>query len=265
MHIVVAAELATPIDAEAAALAKDLGTTAYEERLKLVGGLPAVIISSAAAGPSLSLNDKMRARGHRSFAVPAEDVVPSDVMIAPKRFALEPDALVSADDPSLRLPYADVLGIFRAMHSTRTELHTETKEKKFSMGRALVTGGIVMSKTTTKGHTSVSNEREQLLYLFRASGQTPWCFWERGTNYGGLGKEMLPSSAQSFLALIGKLRQLAPQAVYDERLLTPRGAPNRPVRVGGGGDAVSSSSGGGVDLLAHVIALTIAEKRGLSF
>ena len=47
MYVVAILELATSVEAEAAALAADLGSTAYEQRLHLVAGLPAVVLTTA--------------------------------------------------------------------------------------------------------------------------------------------------------------------------------------------------------------------------
>ena len=62
MYLVAIAELATPREAEAAALAVDLGTTAYEERLNLLTGLPTVVLTTVDRAEALSLLAKIRAR-----------------------------------------------------------------------------------------------------------------------------------------------------------------------------------------------------------
>src|SRR6185436_643988 len=126
MHVVAILELATSIDAEAVALAADLGTTAYEERLKLAGGLPAIVLLSAEAAPARALLTKIRGRGHGALAIDAAEVVPSTEMIVVRRFAFEPDALV-LQGSGARMPYSDIVAIVRAVHRTRTETRTETR------------------------------------------------------------------------------------------------------------------------------------------
>ncbi len=258
MHVVALAELATPIEAEAAALAADLGTTAYEERLKLAAGLPAIVLTSAEAGPARNLLAKLRARRHGAVSCDASAVVPAGAMVPLRRFTFEPDALVAPDVPGARLPYGDILGIFRASHQTRTETRMEGTSKQFSAGRALLTGGLVLTKSVSREEKSVSQEREQVCYLFRAGGDAPWLLRERGTQYAGLGAELGPSSTLNFMATLARLRKLAPGAVYDERLMTPRNAPSRPFRTGSGSsESVGVSSASGVDLVAHLMALWV--------
>ena len=121
----------------------------------------------------------------------------------------------------------------------------------------------MLTKTVKKEKKAITSEREQVLYLFRTSGQTPWILRERATAYAGLGADAGPSSFQNFLTTVTRLRERAPQAVYDERLLAPglasgaRAAGSR-VRGSATGDVVSTTSAGGIDLLAHVLALWIA-------
>jgi hypothetical protein len=260
MYVVALTELATPLEAEAAALAADLGTTLYEERQTLLGGLPAIVRMSAERAPAAELLQKLRARGHGAVAFDSAAVVASDAMVSMRRFAFEPGAVTSLDMDGRvieRLPCDDILALLRATHRTRTETATETTQKKFSMGRAVLSGGLVMRKNVKSEERSVSEQHEGLLYLFRASGQTPWVLYERGTNYAGLGAELAASSLQNFLGVIARLRALAPGAAYDERLLKPRRlAPQALAR-----SQTTQSSASGVDLMAHVIALSVARAR----
>ncbi|HEY4117888.1 MAG TPA: hypothetical protein VGM56_08535 [Byssovorax sp.] len=266
MHVVAIASLATPpgvtdaIAAEAKALANDLGTTAYEERLKLVAGLPAIVLTAADPARARGLLESIRARGHEAFCVDAAEVVGSAEMVLVRRFAFEPDALVLVDSGE-RLPFGDLRAILRAMHSKHTESRTEVTTKKFDVGRAVLSGGLVVRKKVTEEKKAFSSESEQVLYLFRASGEAPWLVRERGTNYTGLGAELEPSAARNFLSLTARLRELAPAAGYSERLLAP-GSANKHMRLSGGGtNSVSVSSADGVDLLAHILALSMSGAR----
>jgi hypothetical protein len=262
VHVVAVFELATTVEVEAALLAADLGTTAYEERLKLVAGLPAIVLNTADPASAQKLCAKIEARGHTVRQCDTVDVVASESMIPLRRFAFEPDALLAVDVPGARLPYADISALIRAASFTRTETRTQTKSKQFSPGRALLSGGLVLRKAVTTEEKSVSSEREPLLYVFPADGTTPWVLRERGTQYAGLGAAIGSSSAQNFATFVALLRDRAPGAVYDERLVAARSAPSRIVRGGGGSSAsVAVSSASGVDLMAHLLALWATTRR----
>ena len=264
MYVVALVELAGPVEAEAAALAADLGTTAYEERLKLAAGLPAIVLTSAEPERAQALAHKLRARGHGVIDCDAAEVVPAGAMVAMRRFVFEADAVTLpdvADVPRARLPFTDILALFRAVHTTRTETRTETTKKAFSPGRAVLTGGLVMSKSVSTESKSQATEREQVLYVFRTSGETPWILRERGTNYTGLGPQLGPASAQNFMTTLSRLRAAAPEAAYDERLLNTRSAPTRAARSASPGtESLSVASASGVDLLAHVMAQSLARR-----
>lgn len=259
MHIVAIVELATPLEAEAAALAADLGTTAYEERLNLLTGLPTVVLTTVDRVQATALVAKLRARKHRALVVDVDAVVASEAMIPMRGFVLEPAGVIAGEH---ELPYGEITALLRAMHRSTTETNSETKSRQFSAGKALLTGGLAFTKTVTKEAKSAVQASEQVLYIFRAEGDTPWLLRERGTSYAGLGPALTVSSAQNFLATIAALRARAPDAVYDERLLNPRGATNRLSRSGTStASTLSTSSAGGVDLLAHLLSLSIVRRR----
>jgi hypothetical protein len=255
MYVVALFELGTPVETEAPLLAADLGTTAYEERLKLVAGLPAIVLNAADAMLARNLCQKLRARGHDAMVCDTAEVVASASMLALRRFAFESDALVEPDIEGARLPYDDIAVLLRASHHTRTETRTEVKGKEFSAGRAILSGGLVMRKSVTREESSVTSEREHVLYVFRASGEKPWLLRERGVQYAGLGAALGPSSLQNFTTFIALLRKKAPGAVYDERLMNARSAPSRMTHSGGrGSESTAVSSASGVDLMAHLLA-----------
>jgi hypothetical protein len=258
MHVVAIVELGTPIEAEASALAADLGTIAYEARLTLNGGFPAVVLKTADPAIAERLLEKLVARGHVAVACDAADVVPYDRMVPIRHFAWEPEALVLTDRQGAALRYDDILAILRATHRTRTDTQTEVTQKKFDIGRAVLSGGLLNRKTVKVEERSTHVQTEQVAYVFPASGGAPWFLRERGANYASLGEALAPSSAQNFLTMLARLRERAPQAVYDERLVPQRALSGRVARtVTANSESQAISSAGGVDLLAHVIALSL--------
>lgn len=266
MYVVALVTLATPgdTDAEAAALAADLGATVYEQRLQLAGGLPAVVLTTPDADRARALLRALRGRGHGAAAFDAAAVVPSGAMLALRRGRLEADALV-AEDPARppgaagapaealdRLPFEDVLALIRASQRRRVEETVQVKERKFGMGRAVMTGGLMLTKKVTREETRVSDERMEVLYLFRRSGARPWLLRERGAAYTWLGDKVAPASMHNFQATVALLRERAPGARYDDRLTGPR----RALPFAGEGDDESPDPT--ADLLAHVLALWAA-------
>jgi hypothetical protein len=258
VFVVAICEPGTTLELEAQALARELGGTAYEHRLHLVGGLPAIVLTTADRELAEKTLAGLRGRGHGAVACEASAVVPSESMIDMRRFRFEADSVLADGPTPQKLPKADILALLRATHRTDVETREEIKTKQLSVGRALVTGGLMLSKTVKREESSSSSQAQQVLYVFRASAETPWLLRERGTHFGALGSELAPSSMQNFMTTIRRLRALAPAAVYDERLLQVRRAPGPPIKSGSFGTVrVSSSSSSSLDLAAHLLALWI--------
>lgn len=258
MYAVAIAELKTPLEQEVQALAADLGITAYEARLKLSTGMPAIVLTSQDKALAMQCLTSLRARGHDAIACDANAIVPNTAMTSLKRFRLEATCIAASDDT--KLPYTSILALVRATHRLQSETRSTVEEKKFRPGAALVTGGLVMTKTITREIVAQKDERMQVLYIFRNDGE-PWILRESGTDYSSLAEKRAPTQIENFRATIELLRAYAPQAVYDERLVSARKASGQIVSVGAGGSGFSASTEPGTDLLAHLIALGIARTQ----
>ncbi len=239
MYVVAIAELKTTIDAEAVALSSDLGISAYEARLVLASGTPTIVSMAFDKARALDLLARLRTRGHGAIACDASVVVASDAMTSMRRFGLGASAV----------------------HRQRTTSESEVRDSKFSVARAVMTGGIVMTKTVKRETRAVTDEREAVLYIFRRGG-APWILRERGTRWAGHGRPIAPTAGANFQTTVGLLRERMPRAVYDDRLVTRRSAPERmAVAAGAGGTTMTTSSEGGVDLLAHLLAIWISRTQ----
>jgi hypothetical protein len=215
-YVVAIRTLGTTVEAEAKALAADLGATAYEKRLVLVAGFPAIVLATTDVDAAQALVEKLRARGHRALMCRVADVVRATKMIQMRHFQLDHDGLESGGE---RLPWADLSTIVRARHQRQVATTEIVKQKKFNATRAILTGGLIMRKTEQREVSTTTEEVEQVLYLFRASGGTPWILREQTTNYSALGAALTPIANRNFAIMIEKLRECAPHAVFDDSLI----------------------------------------------
>jgi hypothetical protein len=227
MFLVALAELVGDPEAEAEALAGELGSTVYETRMLLAGGLPAVLVRTADKAAAQAQLARLRGRGHGAVACDAGAVSSQERMVPFGHFRLDPDAL-RTDTPTgtVELPYDDVLALLRASHRIEQQSEREISTTRFDMRRAVMTGGLVPVKQNVEKTTVVREDREQLLYVFRRSGAMPWMLREGGAKYQGLGADMGASRLENFLRVVQRLRERCGAAAYDERLLRfhPRGA-----------------------------------------
>jgi hypothetical protein len=262
VYVVAIAELSLAIEIEAAALASDLGVSAYEARLVLASGTPAIVSMTSDKARAIDLLSRLRTRGHGAIACDASAVVASDTMTSMRRFGLGARSISIEDEPGTELPYDEVLALIAAVHRHRATSENEVRESKFSVARAVMTGGIVTTKTVKRETRTVTEEREAVLYLFRRGGGLPWILRETGTRWGGHGRPMAPSASANFRTTVGVLRERMPDAVYDDRLVARRSAPERvAVAAGSAGTTMTTSSEAGIDLLAHLLAIWISRAK----
>lgn len=257
MDIVALVSLGTLVEVEAPLLAADLGCTAYEAALMLRAPSPVPLLRTDERARAVDLLAKLRGRGHDAVACDGAAVASSDAMVQVRSFLLVPEALVvtTGNAESDRCAWADVVAFVRAVQRTRSESVEKNTSQKFDLGRAALSGGIMVTKKTTITTKHQSEEREPVLYVFRRTGP-PLLLQQSRLRYEPLGTELRPLQLENFGILVRVLRERAPHAPYDERLLAPRPVTER-VRAGANG-AVSASSADGVDLLAHVVAMAIS-------
>lgn len=243
MHVVAIAELTQPLETEKLkALALALDTTAYELRLLLNAGLPAVVRVTVEPELAQRAFDALKAQGLRAVRCDSSQIVGSSAMTQLGQFELGGTHLVPDVGSTELCPYTDIAALIKATHRVTSEVVEKSTERKLRPVMAVATGGLVMSKKETKEVTTTTASREQVLYIFRQGGVPPLLLRERAANYAGLKTEMAPSSFENFARTIAKLRKAAPQAIYDERLVT-----SRPIR--GLGDGPQAT-----DLLAYLVA-----------
>ncbi len=259
VFVVAITRLATTTEAEAAALAPQLGKTVYETRLALNAGLPAIVLTIAERDPALALLGAIRERGHGAVACDADAVQLRRSMTSLCHFRFDAEEVVSQapNGASSHLRYDEVLALIRGIHRRSTAKAREVIEKKFAPGRALLSGGLATRKSTTREVVDVTEDREEVLYLFRRSGERPWILVDGEAKYQGLAERLARTQRENFLATVECLQAMCPAAVYDERLLAIKRIPERFVRAASS-KATETTSSDGVDLLAHLLALAIA-------
>ena len=238
-----------PLQEEAAALAPLFGVTAYDLRLKLGGPLPVLVDQTSDPQQASSLLSSLQQRGHGAVACDLSKVARSTSMFMPRDFSFEASTFVSVNPEhgEHRIAYDHVLALIRAVHAVATTTIEASRQRKLSASRAILTGGLVMSKTVEKKHISTTDEREQALYLFGQPGAEPLLLTESGLRYTGLGDRMGPTKLANFATTVALLREHAPGAFYDERLLTQRRRSSS--------DGATASNVDATDLAAHLLML----------
>jgi hypothetical protein len=264
MYVVAITRWASSPEEEARALAPVLGVAPYDLKLRLGGPLPVVVTREADAARARELLQLMRTRGHGAIGCDLAYVPSSEQMPAPRSYRLEDEAFVGLDPAwgERAVRYADLLGLVHASAATLEESTAVTQSKKFSLGRAVLTGGLVMRKKTTSERRDSSEQREQVLYLIRQDGRDPMILREQRLRHQGLGARAKPTSPENFATLITLLRERAPGALFDDRLFTrPRRATTTSVSGTAADRLAASSNASDNDLAAHLIVVAHRQRQ----
>ena len=211
-----------PLEEELPALAARLGMLAYDLRLRLAGGLPAVFATVGDGTEAEGHLQFLRSRGHGAVTCDADAVPTPDDQLVPCDFELSAAAMCGSFTQGRRfeLPYAEIFGLVHAASVTSAEHTVTTQEKKISLGRAVLSGGMMLRKKVDRIDKKVTAEQEQMLYMFCRAQPAPYVWKELTLRYEGLGDDRKLTTAQNFATLAERLRARAPDAFYDQRLLT---------------------------------------------
>ena len=255
MDVVAIVALGRSVEEEAPKLAADLGLTAYETGVMLRAPMPVIVLRTDDRARTTDLLGKLRSRGHDAVACALDAVTSSDDMFRPKAFRVDAGDFVGiGHGEEHRLPLAAISALVRATHVTRTEDVIVERQRKIGIGRAALTGGLLGTKTVEKESTRVTHEREPVLYVFRVDA-APWLLASTQLRYDGLAQDMKISKMENFEVLVRSLRELAPAAAFDARLLSVRA--NTTV-IAAGPKHLATSSSASLDILAHIVAMSLA-------
>jgi len=237
------------------ALAGALGIMVFEALQRLIGGGPSVVASFADQQQAMGLVEKVSRGGIKALIVDATAVRLRGCFFIVRRFKFEDHVLkIEAHNGQQgSLPYAEI-GLL--LTGTSVAGFSETKtivEKKFSMGKTLLAGGIPMTKKVERQEEVLSEEREQVLYVYTHDQPTA-VFCLNVMNYDGFGEEMKLSRKLNFSHLISQLRLHAPGATFDDRLLNR----SNQVRLLGSGQGREAS----LDLAAEILAQCLLASSG---
>lgn len=244
MLFVFVANLARPALLEADAIAPLLGKTPYETRLALAAGPPSIVLTTSDRDRAANVLGLLRGRGHGAHTFDDDEAfVKSEAMPRLDDFRLDTDGVRRVANEDL-LPYGDVYAILRAVH-----------ESSSSIERNVSSADRIVSESVQQTVTVKLQQREHVAYFFRRSGERPWLLRERHTSFVGLGQERGPVAFANFTRLLARIREAAPMAVFDDRLVRRRVVERLDTEG-------LTSSRHGMDLLAHLLAMTIASQGG---
>ncbi len=207
-------------------MAEILGMSLYDARLRLraADGGPAVAALFHELEGARACSRALGNAGFQAVVLTPEMIETEADRFLVRSFSLGVGGLgaISRQGETLEIPFPSVDLILRGTQIMR-QTETETvREKKFSLGRAVISGGLVMTKKTTTTHETSTESRENFLHLY-AGSLPPVVFRESAVLYDSLGADMQPSRQLNFNFLLQRLKTKCPDAVFDDRLMNRLG------------------------------------------
>lgn len=222
MNTVVLFEAGDATPERAKALAGALGNTPYEaaNRLRVPGGGPLVLAVLGDVEAARQMVTRLRA-GRFDAEVVTDDAVETDASrFIARRVELSAEGLRAvprAGEP-LDLPWASVDVV---LYGSSASVHTDVsvvKGRKLALGRAVLTGGLMMTKGTKREVTSETQERERFLYLY-SPGRPTVALREGELVHGAQGGALEVSRTANFTALATEIQRRCQHARFDNALL----------------------------------------------
>jgi len=235
-------------------LATAVGITAYEMRQRLIGDGPAVVASFADQYPARALAMKLNLAGVATITIDSEELRSRAGRFVVRRFELQESCMriEDGDSRNREIAYGDIDLLLPGTRITEQSGTITVTERKFSLGKTILSGGIPLTKKVERQEEVTGGERENILYLY-AADHPPVLFSQGGMTYDGFGPAMKLSRELNFAFLKSELRRLCPGARHDDRLLARLGQ----ARILGPGLNPETN----LDLAFHILARSLRGAR----
>lgn len=212
-----------PESADARVLAAKLtGLVLADLNRKLAGILPRVLFTGLDPASAPAMVQGLEALGFVVLTFETGAAPTDRERVVARRIEFT-DGSVFATDGQARTHACPPSAISLLQRGTRTSTTSEkvnTSERKLDLGRALLSGGVLLTKTTEKTSIKTTQNTEAFLLVQRNDGEPDLMLYERRIDYSGLGVEMQPASRANFETVWTKLKAMAP-ALVDDRVSRP--------------------------------------------
>lgn len=194
-----------------------------EVRLKLMGTMPRVLCVDADETRLQNCVRQLETIQVRALTCDS-DVVPNDrERLVAKTLAFGASGLrVNENDSGGEdCPYSAIELVQRGTREHDETVVTESTHRKFSMGKALASGGLLLSskvKTTSVQH---KHKAERFILLQRRDGEPEIILYERRLDYRFLGARMDPSSFTNLETVLGELKSKLGNTPIDATVSQP--------------------------------------------
>ena len=222
MHILALHTIPDQGDNSARLLAETLGITSYEAhaRLRVAGQFPLVISVFSEKKIAEDTASRINSAGFTTIMLCDDEIESEERRMVVKEFILGERELVvdSRTAGKCTIDYRSVTLLLRGISMKRVTDTEIEKKRTFSMGKTLLTGGLMMTKSAKKEHTTVSESREGFIHIYDKENNIV-VFRENSLVYASLGKMLTHSRSSNFTFVAAEIIRQCPAASYNDFLL----------------------------------------------
>jgi hypothetical protein len=222
MHVVAIHGINEDKETLAGALAAVLKVTMYEAltRLRAPGNGPLIVAVLADGEHAGQLVQQLHSAGFKAAGLTADEIDAAAFAWVVRRFSLgERELHVETEKGEhLDISFQDIDLVLCGIRISRSTTTKTVKERSVDLGRAVLSGGMMLTKTTKTTQDVTTEVRERFVHLY--AGNAPAIvFRENALDYHSLGPARKPSRSENFTYLVAELRRYCPGVRYDERLM----------------------------------------------
>ena len=225
MFIVTLVRSPSSIDTAVTSLVEILDLSLYEARTLLNAPTPRVLATRGDRDDADDLSAALSATGFSTKILDGRSVTVEHDADLVASLSLTPEAIsATRRDCSERvLRNHEIRLLVRGMSTSLSITEHEETTRKLSVGKTLLTGGLMTHDKVTTKTTQTTRAHQGFLQVHTSDGGPPLYLFDQRMSYAFLGKDIQPASLANMDTLIAMLKQRAPHAAFDDRLMR---APN---------------------------------------
>jgi len=196
----------------------------YETRLLLTGAIPRIIAHYPGMQTAESVAQSLRDIGLTTIVLRDSELrKPSQIFKAlTLEFGEQEILFRDRMGHESRVAATDAFLILVGKMRTYAEEDMTKTEMKLNWGATLLTGGIPIWRRVTQKTSDSAVQTELFARLYdQKSPEFSVELLQHHMNYSFLGAKKAPSSLVNFNAVVARLREVFPQAIFDDRLAKP--------------------------------------------
>lgn len=221
------APLAAPDEELVNKVAAVLSKNTYETRIRLTGKIPKIVATYENMQAAESVAQSLRELGLVAIVCHDSELRKTPQIYRAHTLKLEEQAATFQDKigQERRIESINVFLIISGRLQTYTETEVTKTERKLNVAATLAMGGIPITKKVEKKTTTTSYQSDSFIRLYDRLSTEPLVeIPQHNFDYSFLGAEIAPSSTANFNITISKIKNAFPQAIFDDRLVTPFGS-----------------------------------------